>query len=365
MGLHRIEVAIRPENVSSLRVVEKLGIQEIGFAPRFLHIDGDWRDHRIFAITREEVPLGLVHGSTAPIHTSHTSDLPTHRHACGSPCKPARIVIPVDLSAIIFVVLALAWAVYLIPKALKHHDEMASDRLVEGHSDKVRILARKRRTVVTDTVEAIEPPVEVSDPVEDDPVSTGAGRAPSRPTRAAARKAAQRRRRVLGLLLLAFAVVWTLTWFAYLPYMTPAIPGALVAAWLVLGRLAVRKQQRRRATTVVPSAVAPAPLPATEPAPSVDKSHSLVERLADEDLTGAPRQEIEAVLADDGSLWDPLPMTLPTYVNKARARRTVRTIELTGINSSGHDEADTALARDATESAERVRRPTPRPNSAG
>ena len=33
-------------------------------------------------------------------------------------------------------------------------------------------------------------------------------------------------------------------------------------------------------------------------------------------------------------------MTLPTYVNKARARRTVRTIELTGISSSGHDETD-------------------------
>jgi ribosomal-protein-alanine N-acetyltransferase len=60
VGLHRIEVAIRPENTSSLRVVEKLGINEVGFAPRFLHIDGDWRDHRIFAITKEEVPLGLL-----------------------------------------------------------------------------------------------------------------------------------------------------------------------------------------------------------------------------------------------------------------------------------------------------------------
>jgi ribosomal-protein-alanine N-acetyltransferase len=60
VGLHRIEVAIRPENTSSLRVVEKLGLNEVGYAPRFLHIDGDWRDHRIFAITREEVPLGLV-----------------------------------------------------------------------------------------------------------------------------------------------------------------------------------------------------------------------------------------------------------------------------------------------------------------
>lgn len=60
LRLHRIEIAIRPENVASLRVVEKLGIAEYGYAPRFLHIDGDWRDHRLFAITREECPRGLV-----------------------------------------------------------------------------------------------------------------------------------------------------------------------------------------------------------------------------------------------------------------------------------------------------------------
>ncbi len=75
VGLHRIEVAIRPENASSLRVVAKLGIQEVGYAPRFLHIDGDWRDHRIFAITREEAPLGLVRRleSAAAEDDSHQS----------------------------------------------------------------------------------------------------------------------------------------------------------------------------------------------------------------------------------------------------------------------------------------------------
>ncbi|HWJ82336.1 MAG TPA: GNAT family protein [Nocardioides sp.] len=59
-GLHRVEICIRPENTNSLRVVEKLGIHEVGYAPRFLHIDGEWRDHRIFAITKEEVPRGLL-----------------------------------------------------------------------------------------------------------------------------------------------------------------------------------------------------------------------------------------------------------------------------------------------------------------
>ncbi len=59
-GLHRIEICIRPENTNSLRVVEKLGIREIGYAPYFLHIDGEWRDHRIFAVTREEAPRGVL-----------------------------------------------------------------------------------------------------------------------------------------------------------------------------------------------------------------------------------------------------------------------------------------------------------------
>ncbi len=57
--LHRVEVAIRPENSASLRVVEKLGIPEVGYAPRYLHIDGEWRDHRLFAICREDCPQGL------------------------------------------------------------------------------------------------------------------------------------------------------------------------------------------------------------------------------------------------------------------------------------------------------------------
>ena len=61
MALHRIEVAIRPENTASLRVVEKLGFRHEGHAPRYLHIDADWRDHLIFALTAEEVPGGLLH----------------------------------------------------------------------------------------------------------------------------------------------------------------------------------------------------------------------------------------------------------------------------------------------------------------
>lgn len=55
--LHRIEICVRPENDRSLRVVEKLGLPEVGFAPRLLYIAGAWRDHRVFAVTREDWPL--------------------------------------------------------------------------------------------------------------------------------------------------------------------------------------------------------------------------------------------------------------------------------------------------------------------
>ena len=60
VGLHRVEVAIRPENVASLRVVEKLGLQEYGLAPRYLHINGKWCDHRLFAVTREDLAEGSL-----------------------------------------------------------------------------------------------------------------------------------------------------------------------------------------------------------------------------------------------------------------------------------------------------------------
>lgn len=60
VGIHRIEIDIRPENVSSLRVVEKLGFRYEGLKERFIHINGAWRDHYVFALTREEVESGVL-----------------------------------------------------------------------------------------------------------------------------------------------------------------------------------------------------------------------------------------------------------------------------------------------------------------
>lgn len=60
MHLHRMEICIRPENAASLRVVEKLGFRYEGLRRRYIHIEGDWRDHYSFALVREEVPEGVL-----------------------------------------------------------------------------------------------------------------------------------------------------------------------------------------------------------------------------------------------------------------------------------------------------------------
>ncbi|MBN9106280.1 MAG: GNAT family N-acetyltransferase [Propionibacteriaceae bacterium] len=60
LGLHRIEIAIRPENTNSLAVVHKLGFRLEGRRERYMHVNGDWRDHDMFVLTAEEVDGRVV-----------------------------------------------------------------------------------------------------------------------------------------------------------------------------------------------------------------------------------------------------------------------------------------------------------------
>lgn len=60
LGLHRVEINIRPENEPSLRVPQKLGFRCEGLRERYLHVAGDWCDHLSFALTAEEAPEGVL-----------------------------------------------------------------------------------------------------------------------------------------------------------------------------------------------------------------------------------------------------------------------------------------------------------------
>lgn len=72
--LHRVEANVMPRNTASIRVIEKCGLQKIGFAPRMVKICGAWEDHLMYAMTLEE--FAAMPASPYP------GDIP------GSPAKP-------------------------------------------------------------------------------------------------------------------------------------------------------------------------------------------------------------------------------------------------------------------------------------
>jgi ribosomal-protein-alanine N-acetyltransferase len=60
VGLHRIEVNIRPENTKSLAVAARLRLPEEGVRRSLMHVDGAWRDHRCFAVVADDPEAGRL-----------------------------------------------------------------------------------------------------------------------------------------------------------------------------------------------------------------------------------------------------------------------------------------------------------------
>ncbi len=270
-----------------------------------------------------------------------------------------------DLSGIIFVALAVAWAAYLIPKALKHHDEVVRSRSVDRFSHTMRVLARREPVNTRDARLVVTPARGRSTTVvETKATSTMAGALPEeqlaeptpaelRARRAAVRVATQRRRRVLGLILLVNVAVAVAAALGAIGWAWQAAPVGLLLAWLVACRLMVKKERAVPGTTVLTGADSAGPHhDSLEVEVEVDvevhvhRNEQGFDELAETNETTT----IPAVDAVGSGLWDPLPVTLPTYVGKpAAARRSVRTIALddSGVWTSGHHGDDSALAREA------------------
>jgi hypothetical protein len=296
----------------------------------------------------------------------------------------------VDLSALIFVALAVAWAVYLIPKALKHHDEVVSSRSVEKFSHTMRVLARREpvdrrnaRLVVSPIRAALRPPVETkahaapevvaasvtTEVTREVTVSSPVSRPLSRAAeRASARRAAKRRRNVLALVLLANAVVIGLAVASVVAWPWVAAPVAVLVAWLVACRVSVRAERRQRASrSAIEIGLPPVveeegdesdltgEITVTPPQPRIPAAPA--QPAQTQPAQASPAADAPAVVTGEVPVvggWDMVPTTLPTYVSKPAAqRRTVSTIDLdsTGVWSSGHHDGDSALARSAEQSA--------------
>jgi hypothetical protein len=296
----------------------------------------------------------------------------------------------VDLSALIFVALAVAWAVYLIPKALKHHDEVVRSRSVEKFSHTMRVLARREpvdrrnaRLVVSPIRAALRPPVETkahaapevvaasvtTEVTREVTVSSPVSRPLSRAAeRASARRAAKRRRNVLALVLLANAVVIGLAVASVVAWPWVAAPVAVLVAWLVACRVSVRAERRQRASrSAIEIGLPPVveeegdesdltgEITVTPPQPRIPAAPA--QPAQTQPSQASPAADAPAVVTGEVPVvggWDMVPTTLPTYVSKPAAqRRTVSTIDLdsTGVWSSGHHDGDSALARSAEQSA--------------
>ncbi|MEV7401122.1 GNAT family protein [Streptomyces sp. NPDC091267] len=57
LRLHRLEAATVLDNTASQRVLAKCGFEQFGVAPRYLHINGEWRDHRLFQLILHDGPV--------------------------------------------------------------------------------------------------------------------------------------------------------------------------------------------------------------------------------------------------------------------------------------------------------------------
>ncbi|MEO1280973.1 MAG: GNAT family protein [Pseudomonadota bacterium] len=58
LRLHRIEAACMPDNLTSLRVLERCGFRKEGLARKYLKINGAWRDHVLFAMIVDDFNAG-------------------------------------------------------------------------------------------------------------------------------------------------------------------------------------------------------------------------------------------------------------------------------------------------------------------
>ena len=238
-------------------------------------------------------------------------------------------------TGVIFAAIAIAWLAYLVPHFVRRRDDedlLEDPDPADRFSDSMRIVRHGTAPLLDQDLEEIAP-FEVSTPQT--------RRAAVNDLQRLERLAASRRRRVLLALMAALSAVIAFCAVDLIPWWSTAIPGGLVLIFVVVARISVHIMLKG--------------LDARYREIRHGNNESTI-FLSRKDFTemGKGRDHTSGTADVDsrpGALWDPIPITMPTYVSKPLAPRTVRTIDLSGPGAASSARHEGPVTADAPASA--------------
>lgn len=208
------------------------------------------------------------------------------------------------LTGVIFGVIAALWLIYLVPLFLARRHDPTPDEIdpAAPFSASVTIVRRGTSLATAEEGTAV-----LSTPL----------------TRRAAlyelgqieRQAAARRRRVLLFLLLVEVLVSGLALVGMGTWWSPLVPAALLICFVIVARVSVTAMKRDLAARAARINAA-------------GDEQTVAVSVVDDEADDTESVELSVPISRPASLWDPIPITAPTYVSKPLAPRTVRTIDL-------------------------------------
>ena len=219
-------------------------------------------------------------------------------------------------TGLIFVAIAIAWLVYLVPLFLHRKDNGLLDEVEPGGPITPAVTIVRRGVPIEQALAELAEAKAEAEELASTPLTRRAALAE---LHTIDRRAALRRSLVLGALGVLTVGLGAAAALHRVPVWAVGVPVALIAAFVGVARFTVvrmRAELDARAATILEGA--------DEPEPTV------AIRVAEAKEAEAPVASVDlaAPTASAASLWDPIPVTVPTYMSKPLAPRTVRTIDL-------------------------------------
>lgn len=211
------------------------------------------------------------------------------------------------MTGVIFGAICALWLIYLVPWFLSHR----SQAVIEG-DPLPTTFARSSMTIVRSGESLAD-----SEPGEATVTTPLTRRAARREIGRMSRRAAARRRRILLTLLVLTSVAVGLAAFGQVSWLWVLAPAGLVLVFFVVSPVSVKLMKKHSDRILA----------------DIEQSHDeetvVVSVVEVAPSTEAGSVSLAAPANTSGSLWDPIPVTAPTYMSEPLAPRTVRTIDLT------------------------------------